>query len=87
MNKLEEWGTVLVSKMKQWSLREAKECNFLAFYVAWLQSTSQSEEMLEMPTKNGNCQGYLCSGEKHLLTQSKRDGHLQELSFHTERGM
>lgn len=53
--------------------KEARAFNFLAFYIAWLQSTSQSEEMPEMPTE--------------LCTQSKRDGHLQELSFCTERGM
>lgn len=29
--------------------KEAKVCNFLAFYVARLQSTAQSEEMPEVP--------------------------------------
>lgn len=52
MKKLEEWGTVLVWNIKQLFsvvFKEAKACNFLAFYVAWLQSTSQFEEMPEMP--------------------------------------
>lgn len=97
MNKLEEWSNILVANIKQLFspvvFKEAKACNFLAFYVAWLQSTSQSEEMPEMPIewcihkKIGECQGYLCPGEKHFLWQSKRDGLLQALSFYTEQGM